>query len=110
MYSCCCFIFRGFVSPLQVNAYVRKVFNDKEGNLWLGTYNQFVCRYDGKSQKYFTKDAAFTGDIVRDIHEDKSGNLWFATNDGVFRYDGNSVKKYSVKEINLYFYSLCTAL
>ncbi|MFN0175374.1 MAG: two-component regulator propeller domain-containing protein [Saprospiraceae bacterium] len=73
----------------QISQYVRRVFQDKNGNLWFGTNGDGVCRYDGKSLSYFTTTEGFGGHAVRGIVEDGSGNLWFATNGGICRYDGS---------------------
>ena len=85
-------------TALQIIAYVRRIFQDKAGNLWLGTYDKSVGRYDGQSLVYFTKEEGFNGNVVRDIMEDKSGNLWFATNVGACRYDGKSFTNFTKKE------------
>jgi ligand-binding sensor domain-containing protein len=64
---------------------------DRTGNIWLGTQEKGVCRFDGSSFTYLTeKDLA--GPAVRRIFEDKAGNLWFGNNGGgLFRYDGKSL-------------------
>jgi ligand-binding sensor domain-containing protein len=79
---------------------------DRKGNLWFGTQNLGVCRYDGKSFTWFT-EKGLSGVAVRGLFEDKSGNLWFGNNDfgndggGLFRYDGTSLTNFTVeKELN----------
>ncbi len=72
-----------------ISQYVRRVFQDKNGNLWFGTNGDGVCRYDGKSLSYYTRTEGFGGHAVRGIVEDESGNLWFATDGGISRYDGS---------------------
>ncbi|MFN0037034.1 MAG: two-component regulator propeller domain-containing protein [Saprospiraceae bacterium] len=71
----------------QVSQYIRRMFQDKNGDLWFGTNGDGVCRFDGKSLAYFTPTEGFGGHAVRGIVEDEGGNLWFATNGGVCRYD-----------------------
>jgi ligand-binding sensor domain-containing protein len=85
----------GVDTALQINGYVRRIFQDKAGHLWFATYGNGVGRYDGKSMSYFT---GFEADIVRDIAVDKSGKLWFATNAGVYCYDGTDFKHYTEAE------------
>lgn len=87
----------------QISQYVRRVFQDKAGNIWFGTQGNGVGRYDGKSLVYFTPKDGFDATVVRGILEDKSGNLWFATNNGVVRYDpkgsaGSSFTGFTVKD------------
>ncbi len=75
----------------QISQYVRRIFEDKNGNLWLGTNGDGVCRYDPAKSglTYFTPTEGFGGHAVRGIVEDASGNIWFATDGGVCRYDGS---------------------
>lgn len=71
----------------QISEYVRRIFQDKNGDLWFGTNSNGVCRYNGKSLTYFTTTEGFSGNAVRGMVADESGNIWFATNGGVCRYD-----------------------
>lgn len=62
-------------------------FQDKEGNLWFGTLNEGVYRYDGKSFTQFTKKNGLSDNGVNFITEDKAGNILFGTNRGICKYD-----------------------
>jgi ligand-binding sensor domain-containing protein len=67
-------------------------FQDRSGNLWFGTDQKGVCRYDGKSFTYFT-EKGLDGGAVRSIYQDKKGHLWFGNNGyGLFCYDGKTLK------------------
>ena len=61
---------------------------DTKGNLWFGTTDQGVYRYDGKSFTNFTTKDGMRSDVVFSIVEDKRGNIWFGTGSGISRYDG----------------------
>ena len=37
----------------QVSQYIRRIFQDKAGNIWFGTNDDGVVRCDGKSLHYF---------------------------------------------------------
>lgn len=63
-------------------------FQDKKGNLWFGTLNEGVYRYDGKSFTQFTKKDGLSDHDVKVITEDKAGNILFGTNRGLCKYDG----------------------
>ena len=63
------------------------ILKDKKGNLWLGTQNLGVCRYDGLSFKWL-KEEGLLGPAVRTIFEDKKGNIWIGNNGaGLIRYN-----------------------
>lgn len=65
---------------------------DRSGNIWFGTQEKGVCRYDGKSFSWLA-DKNLAGPAVRSIFQDNAGTLWFGNNGGgLFRYDGNVLK------------------
>ena len=63
---------------------------DKKGNLWFGTTDQGVFRYDGKSFTNFTTRDGMKSNAVFSMVEDKKGNIWFGTSAGLSLYDGKS--------------------
>jgi ligand-binding sensor domain-containing protein len=65
-------------------------FQDKAGNLWFGTLNEGVYRYDGKSFTQFTKKDGLNDNCVNEIIEDREGNLLFGTPAGICKYDGKT--------------------
>ncbi|MEO8447337.1 MAG: two-component regulator propeller domain-containing protein [bacterium] len=71
------------------------IFEDKTGNLWLseGQVNSpdmVLTKYDGNTFTEITKDRQVFG-----ITQDKSGNIWFGIANGVKRYDGSSITKFT---------------
>lgn len=71
------------------------IFEDSAGRLWLsegnvGQPNMTLSVYDGRS---FTQ--MITKGQVFGITEDRDGNIWFGTEQGVFRYDGQSFTGFS---------------
>ncbi len=64
---------------------------DKKGNIWFGTTNQGVYRYDGKSFTNFTTKDGLRSNVIFSVAEDKNGDIWFGTDAGVSRYDGKIV-------------------
>ena len=79
-------------SPYTLSRYaVYCILKDKEGNLWMGTQADGVCRYDGKTFTWFT-DHGLAGPAVLGMFEDSKGNIWFGNNgSGLFRYDGKAL-------------------
>ncbi len=70
-------------------------FQDKEGNLWFGTLNEGVYRYDGNSFTQFTKKDGLSDNGVNAITEDKAGNILFGTDSGISKYDGKSFTSFT---------------
>jgi ligand-binding sensor domain-containing protein len=81
-----------------VSQYIRSIFQDSKGNLWFGTINEGVVRYDEKTLTYFSYPDGFINTSVFAINEDKNGNLWFGTDQGIYRYDGNTFINYNQKD------------
>ena len=53
-------------APAQISQYIRRMFQDKAGNIWFGTNDEGVCRYDGHSLKYFSTAEGLAGSAVID--------------------------------------------
>lgn len=75
----------------QVAEYVRHIFEDTKGNIWIGTGAYGVACYDGDSLSYYTEVRGFGGRQITGITEDVHGDLWFATDLGIVRYKSNSL-------------------
>ena len=90
-----------FLQPeidIPISEFVRRIFQDKSGNLWFGTNGDGVVRYNGTTLDYFSIDEGFGGVAVRGIIEDKDGNIWFGTERGLTKYDGNSFVNFTEKD------------
>jgi len=86
---------------VQISQYIRRMFQDKAGNIWFGTNGEGVCKFDGKNYFYYSPTdlrSGFGGDAVRGIVQDKNDNIWFATNHGISRYDGKKFTNYTINE------------
>ncbi len=86
------------ISDEQLSPFVRRIFQDRSGNLWFGTNGDGVIRYDGDALKYFSIKEGFGGLAVRGIVEDKKGNVWFGTEGGLTKYDGDSFTNFTEKD------------
>ena len=61
---------------------------DKEGNLWFGTSENGLYKYDGKSFRQFLVTDGLNSNTINDILEDKAGKIWIGTKKGLCVYDG----------------------
>jgi ligand-binding sensor domain-containing protein len=74
------------------------VLEDRKGNLWFGTRDSGVYRFNGKSFQHFTTRQGLANNQAIHIYEDKVGNIWFATAGGASCYDGNSFRNFTTKD------------
>jgi len=81
------------ISLDEIHGSVFSLLEDKDKNLWIGTYNTGINRwlYDSETKSY-TKDvlsnnkldnSSISNNIIRNILEDKNGDIWFATGEGL---------------------------
>lgn len=85
-------------APDAVSAYVRRIFQDSKGNLWIGTNSDGVARYNGDTLEYFSVDKGLGGRAVRGIVEDHHGDVWFGTSGGLTKFDGTSFTNFTMKD------------
>lgn len=93
----------------SLSTFIRRIFQDSQGNLWFGTNGDGVIRYDSKALEYFSQNQGFGGVAVRGIVEDQDGHVWFGTEGGLTRYDGASFVNYTEDDglVNNDIWSLC---
>ena len=73
---------------------VFSIGEDASGNIWFGTVESGVWRYDGNSVKNFTKKDGLDGDLIWIIYKSKQGELWFGGGpNGVYRFNGKSFER-----------------
>lgn len=73
---------------------VFSIGEDASGNIWFGTVESGVWRYDGNTVKNFTKKDGVDGDLTWIIYKSKTGELWFGGGpNGVYRFNGNSFER-----------------
>ncbi|MEN8121872.1 MAG: two-component regulator propeller domain-containing protein, partial [Bacteroidota bacterium] len=83
----------------MASSYVWSILEDRKGNIWFGTWEGGVSKYDGESFTNFTEKEGLSHNIVLSIIEDKNENLWFGTyGGGVSKYDGEKFIHYTEKE------------
>ncbi len=88
---------------------VRVVMEDSKGDIWIGTNNVGLIKYELSTQsyEYFFEgnlDANLSNPRIRDIKEMSNGDLWVATFDGlnIFNPTTKIFSKYYNKEQNQY--------
>ncbi len=60
---------------------------DKAGNLWFGTTENGLYKYDGKSFSRFLVDDGLNSNNIYSLLEDKDGKIWIGTLAGLCLYD-----------------------
>jgi two-component system, sensor histidine kinase ChiS len=77
--------------------FIRSIFDDSYGYLWIATAGGGFNRFDGKHITHLSRKEGLEGQTYI-IKEDSKGNLWFGMYGGLARYDGTNITYYSEKE------------
>jgi diguanylate cyclase (GGDEF)-like protein len=71
---------------LNVHSVVSSIFDDHQGNLWLGSNTPGLIQFrirDGRVTHYAKREGLFDG-LVSRVLADDDGNLWISTDDGIY--------------------------
>lgn len=75
-------------------ARVFAINEDQEGNLWIGTVDAGVWKYDGTRLTNYTTKDGLSSNSVYFIYKDKKGKLWFVSNgEALYHFDGQKFIK-----------------
>ncbi len=67
---------------------VRVIFEDVEGNIWLGSEGKGLLRFPGENFVYYSQSDGLTSDLILCVNEDQDKNLWIGTYDkGIMKKD-----------------------
>jgi len=72
------------------------VMQDKVGNLWFGTSDDGLYKYDGKSFSQFLVTDGLSSNDVYCLLEDKDGKIWIGTKAGLSLYNGKTFTKIEI--------------
>jgi ligand-binding sensor domain-containing protein len=70
---------------------------DKAGNLWFGTTENGLYKYDKKSFRQFLVTDGLNSNAINDILEDKNGKIWIGTAKGICVYDGKVFSEINIQ-------------
>ena len=76
----------------------RRILRDRDGSLWIGTYNEgLVHVHQGKSD-VFGLSQGLSGEAAIALFEDCEGNIWVASGSGLDRFRDFAISTFSVSQ------------
>jgi ligand-binding sensor domain-containing protein len=85
-------------SGLGTLARVYSINEDNNRNIWVGTVDGGVWKYDGNNLTNYTNKDGLTSNAVNTIYKDKTGELWFGTDcNGIFKFNGTTFVEFEIK-------------
>ncbi len=89
------------IDTLNFTSAIRSILQDRDGNYWIGSHQEGVCFYDGKTYRYYTKNDGLPDNQIRSIQEDKHGNIWLGTANGICSYNGEKFTIHTPQTFNV---------
>jgi len=75
-------------------ARIFSIGQDDDGNMWFGTADSGLWRYDGKNLKNYTTKDGLPSNFVTQIYKDSTGKMWFGSlindNGVLYTFDGEA--------------------
>jgi ligand-binding sensor domain-containing protein len=65
----------------------------RDGSLWIGTDGMGLLRYRNGIFRAYSAGQGLTNEFVRAVREDRNGTLWVGTDDGLFRVEGDRLRR-----------------
>ncbi len=78
--------FKGKIEKPIGNVYCG--FLDKDDNLWFGTTNDGVYKYEGSKFIHFSEQDGISDKKISCIYQANNGDLWFGTTNGIYIFNG----------------------
>jgi len=94
----------GNFTPYKLNAWVRSLYRDNAGTLWIGTDKGLYRLQNGQLITDHPLNPELRNTIVQAIYQDREGNLWVGTGrdegqDGaLYRLKDGVIRKYQMSE------------
>lgn len=70
------------------HSWIYDLFQDRKGNIWVGTWGGGAALFDGQTWRTFTKNDGLPSNAVTCFAEDGEGSIWAATDGGLSIFDG----------------------
>lgn len=76
------------------------LLNDKQGNLWTGSFGSGVLKYKDKKIEQLTPNKTIKDDKVFAIYEDSNGKIWLGGENGIYYYKDGELFSFEDKKIH----------
>jgi len=78
---------------LKINGIITSFFEDRKGNIWLGTNKNMLVKWDGRSITKYTSANPASQFINTFVYEDNTGRIWASSNRCLHLFNGKTFKR-----------------
>jgi signal transduction histidine kinase/ligand-binding sensor domain-containing protein len=89
----------GLIEPVAPGMQVRRMYGDRDGNLWVGTNGDGLYRFREAAGRTYTTADGLPNNVAMTVLAAHDGSLWTGFNcGGISRFDGRSFRTYNEKD------------
>jgi PAS domain S-box-containing protein len=77
---------------------IASLFMDRDGALWVGTWDRGIYRIRGSRTDHFSSADGLSSNTIYQFYQDREGNLWVATSQGIDCFRDIPVISFSIEE------------
>ena len=77
---------------------IRVIYNDRQGNTWIGSNGSGVCVWRGGACRFLAPQNGLASGYITAFQEDPGGDMWIGTMGGVSHYENGNLTSWTTRD------------